>query len=368
MTYRRSGVDIEREGDAIRSLIKELTFKRKGWGGQAGPEGHFTGLLDFGDHYLSLCTDGVGTKIKIAEILHKFDTVGIDCIAMNANDMVCIGAEPLAFVDYIASSDPTPEVLSEIGKGLNAGAEMANLSIVGGETATLPDMVSGIDIAGTCLGSVRKDEVLDAESIAPGDVIIGLPSSGLHSNGFTLVRRIVRDADLSYISPLEEVISAPAWRSASGYDNERSVVEEWALSNGTRVLGEVLLEPTMIYVRPILSMLASVPRKGVRGIANITGGGLRNIPRLAKDLLFSIEEPLPVPPVFRLLQVLGKVEPKEMYQTFNMGLGMAIVASPETADLVQGALGPIGASPIGKVREGKGVEDRSAGVHYPGYV
>jgi len=160
MTYASSGVDIEEEGKAIRELVSALSFKRKGFGGAVDLSGHFTGLIDIGDSYLSMCTDGVGSKLEIARELEKWDTVGIDCMAMNVNDMICIGAEPLAFVDYIALEEPSARILSEIGKGLNEGARLSNLTIIGGETATLPDIVHGLDLAGTCLGAAGTHDYL----------------------------------------------------------------------------------------------------------------------------------------------------------------------------------------------------------------
>ncbi|MDG6225770.1 MAG: phosphoribosylformylglycinamidine cyclo-ligase [Candidatus Thermoplasmatota archaeon] len=362
MTYRKAGVDIEAEGSAIRALVRQLTFKRQGWGSQADLEGHFTGLIDFGEWYLSMCTDGVGTKIRIAEAMGRYDTIGIDCMAMNVNDMICIGAEPLAFVDYIACENPTPELLSEVGKGLNAGAEMANVSLIGGETATLPDMVKGLDLAGTCLGAVRKGEILDSARVDVGDLIIGLPSSGLHSNGFTLVRRIIERSHLSLAYTMGDVL---------GIMRERAiripvrVEEEWGGSDVP--LGEVLLEPTRIYVRDLIRLLGRIDRSSIKGIANITGGGLRNICRLRHDIRYSVEDPLEVHPVFELLQVLGGVDDHEMYQTFNMGMGMSIICHPEASDDVLDVLGDTSAKVVGRVIEGTGVGS-SKGVYYVGYV
>ncbi len=173
----------------------------------------------------------MGSKIKIAEALQKWDTVGIDCMAMNVNDMICIGAEPLAFVDYIAVDHPDPAVLTDIGKGLNEGASQSDLSIIGGETATLPEIVNGLDLAGTCLGMVEKDAVITGNDVQIGDVIIGLPSSGLHSNGFTLVRRVVEDNDISLIAPLEEVISSSDWKTRTLY---QTIWKKWKIGSPPR--------------------------------------------------------------------------------------------------------------------------------------
>lgn len=368
MTYRRSGVDIIEEGDAIRALIGQLRFKRKDWGAPAGPEGHFTGLIDFGEWYLSLCTDGVGSKIKIAEEMGKYDTIGIDCIAMNVNDMICIGAEPLAFVDYVASDHPTPAVLSEVGKGLNAGAEQSNVSIIGGETASLPDMVKGLDLAGTCLGAVKKGDVVKSARMVPGDAIIGLPSTGVHSNGYTLVRRIVSDSGLDHHMTLDEVVGSKAWKDARKAHSDEAAVEGWASESGSRPLGYELLEPTRIYVRGVMEMFKRVPREDVKGLANITGGGLRNICRLRGDLGYVFDDPLPVLPVFSLLRTLGRVKASDMYQTLNMGLGFTIVVSPGSLEEALDALSVYGAKLVGHVRKGPGVSDPNAGVEYEGYV
>ena len=167
MTYAESGVDISKEEKAIKGILSSIKTKRTGFGQPLG--GHYAGMIDFGKYVLVLCTDGVGSKVKIASELKKWDTVGIDCIAMNVNDAICVGAEPLAFVDYLAIDDPKPEITKEIGKGLEKGAEMSNISIIGGETASLPDLINGFDLAGTCLAYVKKDDIITGNTIKPGD-------------------------------------------------------------------------------------------------------------------------------------------------------------------------------------------------------
>ena len=189
MTYKNTGVDIKKEEKAIKAILSNIKSTRKGIGKPLG--GHYAGMIDFGDYALVLCTDGVGSKVKIADVLKKYDTVGIDCIAMNANDAICVGAEPLSFVDYLAIDDPKPEITKEIGKGLAEGAKQANISIIGGETASLPEIINGFDLAGTCLAYVKKKDIITGEKIKPGDIIIGLKSSGIHSNGYTLVRKVI---------------------------------------------------------------------------------------------------------------------------------------------------------------------------------
>jgi phosphoribosylformylglycinamidine cyclo-ligase len=301
MTYARAGVNIDQKSATIAKLVKELGFRRKGAGAMLNIEGHFTGLIDFGDHALSMCTDGVGTKLLVADAMEKWDTVGIDCIAMNANDMICVGAEPLAFVDYIAIDEPDPEKARQVGIGLNRGAELANLTIIGGEIAVLPELVKGFDLAGTCLGSIRKKDIISGSKIKGGDVIIGVASTGLHSNGFTLARKIVEGANIDY------------------HDREPKLGRRW---------GDEMLEPTAMYVRAVVE---AVKKCEIHGMANITGGGLRNLIRLKKGMEYRIDDAMDPHRVFGLLGELGDVEAREMYQTFNMGMGYAIFAPEDEA-------------------------------------
>lgn len=368
MTYAESGVDIHGEGKAIRGLVSSLDFRRKGIGEQVDLGGSFTGLIDMGDRYLSLCTDGVGSKIKIAEVLNKWDTVGIDCMAMNVNDMICIGAEPIAFVDYIAVDDPDEETLCQIGKGLNEGARQSNLTIIGGETATLPEIVNGLDLAGTCLGMVDKDCLIKGDNIKSGDLILGLPSSGIHSNGFTLVRKVIEMNDISFVSPLQEIVENENWNAMTLYPEYMEEVSEWVGSSDPMVLGEILLVPTRIYVREIISLIRKVTNGAVKGMANITGGGMRNLSRIDPGKRYVIDDMLPVHPVFRLVQVLGRVDEREMYQTFNMGLGMAMIIDRESKDEVLSALDMEGARIIGHIEEGSGVHLVEEGIEFKGYV
>jgi phosphoribosylformylglycinamidine cyclo-ligase len=192
-TYDEAGVSQDEKAAHIAALVAALTYRRKGVGKPLTKIGHFTGLVDFGSHALSLCTDSVGTKVLVAKEMRTWDTIGIDCVAMNVNDMICIGAEPLAFVDYVAIATYDREVARQIGIGLNRGAEMANVSIIGGEIAVVPEIVRELDLAGTCFGVVRKSKIIDGHAIRPGDVIIGLPSTGIHSNGLTLARRVLAE-------------------------------------------------------------------------------------------------------------------------------------------------------------------------------
>ncbi len=330
MTYAESGVNIEKEEQAIKGLLSSITSKRKGIGRPLG--GHYAGMIEFGEYALVLCTDGVGSKVKIASNLRKWDTVGIDCMAMNVNDAICVGAEPLAFVDYLAIDDPDPKVTKEIGKGLEEGAKQSNVSIIGGETASLPEVINGFDLAGTCLAYVKKNEIVTGEAIVPDDVIIGLASSGIHSNGYTLARKIVENNDLSYTDNFP----------VGFYPG--------------KTIGEVLLIPTQIYVKEIIELLKKV---NVHGLAHITGGGLRNLPRLHKKVKFVINNPFTPQPIFQFIQKYGNIDNKEMYQTFNMGMGFAVIVSEEDADETIKILKKYSKSEVkvvGIIGNGKGVE------------
>ncbi len=297
LTYSQAGVDDERTARALRGIISlaKATFEfRKGKIGEPAEElGHYSALLDFGSFYLAMTTDGVGTKVLVAEAVGKFDTIGIDMIAMNANDLLCVGAEPVALVDYLAVREPDEKIFAEIGKGLYEGARQAGTAIVGGETAVMPDLINGFDLAGTAIGVVGKGKVIRGEKIEPGDIAIGISSSGIHSNGLTLARKLL----------------IPKYGLDYEYDGKK--------------LWEWLLEPTRIYVRPILELLESVE---VHGLAHITGGGLLNLKRLT-NYGFSLEMP-PVEGIFRLIHENG-VPLGEMFRVFNMGVGMVAVVPAE---------------------------------------
>ncbi len=336
MTYAEAGVDIDRKSESIAALVKNLAFKREGFGKPMSLEGHFTGLIDFGDLALTLCTDGVGTKLMVANELQKWDTIGIDCVAMNVNDTICVGAEPVAFVDYIAIDKPDSNITSQIGEGLEAGARMSNMTIVGGEIAVLPEIVIGYDLAGTCLGMVEKKKIVTGENIRPGDALIALGGTGVHSNGLTLARRIVE---------------------ANGLDMKSRV------KGLSRPIGEELLEPTAIYVKQVLALMEECE---VKGMANITGGGLRNLLRLKEGIGFEVSEPVEPNPVFAALQELGDVTDREMYQTFNMGMGFAlVVAEHQTSDAVKSA--GKDARVVGHAVEGGRVTVPSLGIEYMKY-
>jgi phosphoribosylformylglycinamidine cyclo-ligase len=263
--------------------------------------GHYASVLRVdGGIGLALSTDTVGTKMVVAEQLGRYDTIGIDCVAMNVNDVICVGAEPIAMLDFILTERADPSICEQLGVGLARGAELAGIEIPGGEIAQVADVVSGHELGGTCVGIVELDAIVSGGAAEPGDAVIGLPSSGLHSNGYTLARRALADLSL---------------------DDERL----------GRPLGEVLLEPTEIYVRAILELLGS--SVNVRGLAHITGEGLDNLLRLEAEVGFEIDDPLPVPPVFDLVRELGGVSDEEMQEVFNMGCGFCcVVAAGEEAE------------------------------------
>ncbi len=333
-TYADAGVDIDKKGKSVENLINLLNYRRRGKFQVMDLKGHFAGCVEFGKHLLVLSTDGVGTKLLIAKAMKKWDTVGIDCVAMNVDDVLCLGAEPVAFVDYIAAPDINEKVLCEIAKGLNTGAKLANVSIVGGETAIMKDVVIELDLSGTALGIVEKKKIITGKKIRVGDAILGFPSSGIHSNGYTLVRKVLDANKIDYHTIPE---------------------------NFSRRIGEILLEPTRIYVPDVLSLFE---KYAIHGLAHITGGGLRNLVRLHPEREFRITEPLPVPEIFKFLQELGKISDREMYQTFNMGMGFCVIAPKKDAkDIAMETDAKI----VGEVRKGTGVVLEKLGLKYSEY-
>jgi phosphoribosylformylglycinamidine cyclo-ligase len=325
LTYAKAGVDILKHKKAIESLIGRVKYSRKDLGKPLKIKGHFAGLISFGKYALALCTDNVGTKALVAEALRKYDTIGIDCIAMNVNDCICVAAEPLAFVDYIALQKPNEEVVAQIGIGLNKGAKLANISIIGGETAIVPELVKSFDLSGTCLGYVDRNKIITGEAIKQGNIIIGLRSSGIHSNGLTLARKALKLNEISY-------------------------KDKFPKSNKT--WGEVLLTPTRIYVKEILNVIRKFK---VHGLAHITGSGIRKIARINKNVNFCMESLFEPHEIFKQIQNLGNITNYEMYQTFNMGLGFCIVSSRKESDKILAELKGKGAKVIGRVDRGKGV-------------
>jgi len=311
--YAKAGVDIRQEEKAIKALTDKIKHIRMGFGAPI-LMGHYASVVDVGVG-LAITTDGVGSKIMVAEALNKYDTIGIDCVAMNVNDLIAIGAEPIAMVDYIAIQKPDERVMEEIAIGLQKGCEMANITLVGGETATLPEMINGVDLVGTAIGVVEKNKIVTGEKIEVGDVIVAIESSGIHSNGLTLARKVVEKSGLSYKDEFDDT-----------------------------TIGEELLTPTRIYIE----VLDVIKNYEVHGLAHITGGGVLNLKRL-KDVCFRIEKPLKPQKIFRFIQELGNVDEDEMYRTFNMGMGFMIVLPKSEAKKI--GVGKV----VGHVEEGEGV-------------
>ncbi|MCE5295493.1 MAG: phosphoribosylformylglycinamidine cyclo-ligase [Euryarchaeota archaeon] len=335
-TYARAGVDIERKSKAISTLVDHLKYRRTGKGRVIDIKGQFTSLIDFDEWVLTLCTDGVGTKLLVAEALDKWDTVGIDCMAMNVNDTICVGAEPMSFVDYIAIDKPDERITGEIGKGLDKASEMANVDLVGGEIAVLPEMVKGVDLSGTALGFLSRDKMVTGADVKVGDAIIAMKSSGVHSNGMTLARKVLAGNGI----PLDRKFESLG-----------------------RTIGMELLTPTEIYVRDIVKLVDEVK---ISGMVDVTGGGLKNYVRLKKDVQFTITDPIPPQKVFKELQEIGGVSDLEMYKTFNMGMGYGIILPQENVNKAMGMLGNK-AKVVGHVTEGNGVGIPSLDIHYDSY-
>ncbi len=303
-TYEKAGVSVDKATQAhklIGKLIERTCDFRKGkFGEVVGEYGHYAGLIDIGnDLRLALHVDGVGTKVLVAQLMKKYDTVGIDLVAMHVNDLVCMGAEPVALEDYLAVEEADPEFIAEIVRGIVAGAEIAQMAVIGGETATMPDVIKGevkgrgFDLSAMSVGVVKKGDIITGKRIEDSDIIIGLESSGIHSNGLTLARKAL--LDLGKLS-LEEV-------------------------------GQDLLKPTKIYSPEILEITKKVE---VHGLAHITGGAFSKLDRLSfGNIGFNVTN-LPNPPrLFQKIQEITKLSDYEMYRTFNMGIGFCIIA-PES--------------------------------------
>ena len=327
VTYRDAGVDVEAGYEAVRRMkaYAEATFD----GNVLQSLGSFGGMYALGEQVLVSGTDGVGTKLKAAFALERHGTVGIDCVAMCANDVVCHGARPLFFLDYIATGKLVPEVAAEIVRGVADGCLQAGCALIGGETAEMPGFYpeGEYDLAGFCVGIVDRAKLLDNSRVRAGDIILALASSGVHSNGFSLVRKLI---------PME-----------------KAKLSEYSLELG-KTLGEELLTPTNLYVKPVLSLIDAVE---VHSLAHITGGGFyENIPRsIPKGLTAKIDKnAVRIPPVFRLLQALGGLEERQMFNTFNMGVGMTLALPAAAADEALARLNAAGvtAYAVGEVVSG----------------
>ena len=291
LTYAETGVDIDASEAATAALI-----------GAAGEfEGDYAGLVDIGDQYLALATDGVGTKLLVAEAVDDYSTIGIDCIAMNVNDLIATGVEPVAFVDYLAVEEPDDDEAEQIGAGLSEGAKRAGIALVGGETAVMPDVIKGLDIAGTCAGLAPKGGVFPGEA-EPGDTIVGWPSSGIHSNGLTLAR--------------EAVTKNHEYTDDYPHDPEQTIAE-------------ALLTPTRIYSE----VLAPLREHETHAAAHVTGGGWTNLARMG-DHRYEITDPFDAQQIYDFVQSEGSVSDEEMHRTFNMGTGFVAALPEEEAKAV----------------------------------
>ncbi len=304
--YAAAGVDIVQSDAGVRALVDVLRTIDPGRTTRSVlGSGHYANVLRVAPNLgIALSTDGVGSKLVVAEQTGRLDTIGIDCIAMNVNDLVCVGAEPLAMLDYLAVEQADPGALAQIAEGLKAGAEAARIEIPGGELAVIPELIRGhpsphgFDLCGAAFGTVALDAIVTGAAVVPGDALIGIPSSGLHSNGYTLARRaLLGDGGLGLDDRPEQL--------------------------GGASVADVLLEPTVIYVRAVLDLLACDVE--VRGLAHITGGGLSNLLRLNATVGFAVDRPLAVPPVFGLIASRGGVPDAEMHDVFNMGCGFVAV-------------------------------------------
>jgi phosphoribosylformylglycinamidine cyclo-ligase len=336
--YRTAGVDTEETQSGLHKIITSIkeTWPAPGGVGAVSLDiGYFANVIDIGGGVgLAISTDGVGSKSVIAQMMRRYDTIGIDCVAMNVNDVLCVGARPISMVDYIGVEESDAEMLGAIAIGLAAGAKQAGVSISGGEISPLRDVMRGFDLVGTAVGLVPLDRIITGRDLAPGDVIIGLESSGIHSNGLTLAR---------YVFFKQGKLSVD------------HVLPELGIS-----LGEELLRPTLIYVPEILEIIDNVPK--VKALINITGDGLLNLPRVDAKVGFMIDHLPPVSPIFRLIQSYGGVSNAEMYQVYNMGIGFCVLVAEEDRDTALSILQRRGrrARVIGRV-----IEDDSKGVYLP---
>ncbi len=331
MTYRDAGVNVSKIRTVQKSIgqIISATHRMIAAGKVVSGFGHYAGLIKLGSELLALHSDGVGTKVLVAQLMNKFDTVGVDCVAMNVNDVICVGAQPVGFIDYVAVRQPNEWLLQEIAKGLVEGARQSQMAIVGGETAVLPDVIAGeenaFDLAGMVMGVVNGKPILGG-AVKPRDVILGVESSGLHSNGYTLARKILLS-------------------KYSVDDNADHLVQ---------TVGEELLIPTRIYVRPVMEILKKKIR--VHGLANITGGSFTKLPRLNAKVRYDLDG-LPAPTgIFRQIQVDGEIDSKEMYRTFNMGVGFCVIAPKASADDIVSICGKykMRCKAIGMIEKGRG--------------
>ncbi len=300
-TYAEAGIDLLKESRVLKNINQYVKTSFR-FGDVLSEEGHYANLIRFGDHGLALATDGVGTKLLIAQQTGKFDTIGIDCVAMNVNDLLSMGILPKAFVDYLAVSEFREDVIDGIMQGIVEGCKLSNIPLIGGELAKIPELltekINAFDLAGTALGMVEIDKIIDGSSVNVGDKVIGITSSGIHSNGFTILRKIL---SVKY---------------------ELSEDFPWGKN-----VGDELLIPTRIYVNAIFDLIEKCP---VHGLAHITGGGFKKLFRIT-NLGFRIDNWCEVPYIFREIQSVGNIDFQEMFSIFNMGIGFIVVVPEDKA-------------------------------------
>ncbi|HET9757190.1 MAG TPA: phosphoribosylformylglycinamidine cyclo-ligase [Candidatus Limnocylindrales bacterium] len=363
--YRRAGVDVDAGEQAVELIRAHVDSTRRPEvvGGLGGFGGAFSIPEGYREPLLIASTDGVGTKTVIAAAVGRFDTIGIDLVAMCADDVACTGAEPLAFLDYVAVGRLDPVAVAELVGSVAAGCREAGAALVGGETAEHPGVleVDEFDLAGCCIGVVERSRVIDGSAVRAGDVILGLVSSGLHANGYSLVRSLVAQWDLDLAEPYQARL-----RRTLG-DAATDALLEAAPQESMATLGEVLLTPTKVYAKAVLAARAALGRSGldIHGAAHITGGGLPgNVPRALPAEMAARVDPArwTIPSVMRLFGALGGLDDEELRATFNGGLGMVLVVPPAAIPAAIGALGEHGieAIVVGEVIEA----DSTRGVRY----
>lgn len=342
-SYAASGVDRSKIATALAELLRGARYRAPASHGRpVHAPGHYAGIVRFGRETLALTTDTVGTKVLLAEQLGRWEEVGEDTVAINVNDLAAVGARPVGFVDTILCARPDPAIFRALGRGIARGLEAAGCSLLGGETAIVAEIVHGIDLGGTAMGAFpgRRDPVL-GDRIGPGDRIIGIPSTGVHANGFTLVRRMLTEGAVDLERPRP----------------------------GARLrIGRELLRPTRTYSE-LADELADL--REVHGFAHITGGGVRNFTRLQRKVRFVLDAWPTAPPLFGWLQELGGISDREMFETFNMGIGFAVVVDGDRVDSVRQRLKRAGAPDsrlVGRVEEGRGVVVPRLELRYAGYA
>jgi phosphoribosylformylglycinamidine cyclo-ligase len=335
LNYRAAGVDTYAAGAGLSRLlywVRQTLEFRQGLGESLVPIGFFASVVRLTDRLsLALSTDGVGSKAVVAQMMGQYEGIGVDCVAVNVNDVLCVGAEPVALLDYISLQQPQGDMLEQLGRGLHRGAERARIAVVGGELSQHPDTLTGpraghaFDISGTAVGVLDDRLPITGSGVQPGDVVLGLPSDGIHSNGLTLARRVLLGDD-------------------------SAAVELWLPECG-RTVGEELLRPTHIYAPEITALLLSGVT--VKGLAHISGDGLLNLARLHASVGYRITTLPPIPPVFDVIQAAGVIPMAEMFRVFNMGVGFCAVVNPTEVDAAMAAIAGVGgsATPIGEVVE-----------------